>query len=281
VGQAVDVSQIDSYSDFSSFTGTRQGLYVKGTSDAWFDCYIYRDAFTPILAECPANQYGTSRGPLSQGIRTLDNIHNNDWSLYAGVEFGNGEYYPTPDSVKFTASSATSGGTIEVWLDSLETGEKVAECPVRNTGDLKTFQTFASAVIPVAGRHDVYLKFVGADTGKLFQLQWLVFTVQGGTHSSAPKTSDSAVPQSSGLEQNYPNPFNPSTLIRFKVPNPSFVSLKVYNLLGEEIDELAGKDFFAGVYSMTFNASRLASGPYVYTLRANDFVQSKKMFVLK
>jgi xylan 1,4-beta-xylosidase len=186
-----------------------------------------------------------------------------------------------PDSIKFTASSAASGGTIEVWLDSLETGEKIAECPIRNTGDLKTFQTFTSAVKPVSGRHDVYLKFVGAETGKLFQLQWLVFTVQGGTHSPAPRFSDSAMPRRSGLEQNFPNPFNPSTRIRFEVPDPSFVSLKVYNLLGEEISELAGKDFFAGAHSVTFDASRLAGGPYVYTLRAKDFVQSKKMLILK
>jgi len=90
VGQAIDISQIDSYSDYSTFTGTRQGLYVKGTSDAWFDLYIYRDAYTPILAECPANQYGTSRAYNSnaQGY-VLDNIHADDWAMYAGVEFGN------------------------------------------------------------------------------------------------------------------------------------------------------------------------------------------------
>jgi xylan 1,4-beta-xylosidase len=281
VGQAVDVAVIDSYSDFSSFTGTRQGLYVKGMSDAWFDLYIYRDAFTPILAECPANQYGTTRGTLIQGIRTLDNIHNNDWALYAGVEFGIGDYYSTPDSVKFTASCATSGGMVEVWLDSLETGEKIAECPISSTGDWKTFQTFAAAVEPVSGRHDVYLKFIGTETGKLFQLQWLVFTVKGGASSSTPKSPDSAIPSSFGLEQNFPNPFNPATLIRFKVARKSYVSLQVYNLLGEKISELAGKEFLAGVYSVIFDASHLASGLYLYTLRAKDFVQTKKMFIIR
>ena len=59
VGKAVDISVIDSYSDFSTFTGTRQGLYVTGMQNCWFDLYIYRDAYTPILAECPANQLGT------------------------------------------------------------------------------------------------------------------------------------------------------------------------------------------------------------------------------
>ncbi|HAH23201.1 MAG TPA: glycoside hydrolase, partial [Prolixibacteraceae bacterium] len=85
VGQSVDVSIVDSYSDFSSWIGTRQGLYVQG-SDAYFDLYIYRDAYTPIMAESPANQYGTSRSAALQGVSMLDNIHNNDWALYAGVE---------------------------------------------------------------------------------------------------------------------------------------------------------------------------------------------------
>jgi hypothetical protein len=280
VGQTVDVSQIDSYSDFSTFTGTRQGLYVKGTSDAWFDLYIYRDAYTPILAECPANQYGTSRRYTRQGY-VLDNIHVNDWAMYAGVEFGNVEYDKTPDSLKVIASSVRTGGSVEVWLDSLETGDKIAECLISNTGGWTTFQTFTSAVKPISGRHDVYLKFTGAETDKLFQLQWLYFTAKGDASTSVPKQSDSAFPQSFGLEQNFPNPFNPSTLNRFKVPDKSFVSLKVYNLLGEEIGELAGKEYFAGLHSVIFDASHLASGIYFYTLRVKDFMQTKKIFIIR
>ena len=82
---------VDSYSDFVTFTGTRQGLFVEGKR-AFFDLYIYRDAYSPILAECPANQYGTIRTSISDGIYKLDSINNNDWALYAGVEFGNEEY---------------------------------------------------------------------------------------------------------------------------------------------------------------------------------------------
>ncbi|MBN2009210.1 family 43 glycosylhydrolase [candidate division KSB1 bacterium] len=281
VGQAVDVSQVDSYSDFSTFTGTRQGLYVVGSNKAWFDLYIYRDAFTPILTECPANQYGTTRGTLRAGIRTLDNIHDGDWALYAGVEFGNGEYYSIPDSVTFTASCATSGGAVEVWLDSLGTGNKIATCNISSTGSWSTFQTFTSAVAPISGRHDVYLKFTGTETGKLFQLQWFHFTALSKNSTLVPKQSNSATPQSFSLQQNFPNPFNPTTRISFKVPNKSLISLKVYNLLGEEIAELAGKQFYAGEHSVVFDASYLASGIYFYTLRAKDFTQTRKMFLIR
>ncbi len=174
-GKNVDVTAIDSYSDFSSWIGTRQGLYVQG-SPAYFDLYIYRDAFSPVLAECPANQYGTSRGTPVQGIGILDNIHNQDWALYAGVEFGNGEYYEAADSVEFTASCGTEGGNIEVWLDSIDSGTKIADCLISNTGSWYEFKRFTAAVTNVTGNHDVYVRFRGTGTSKLFMLKWMTFT---------------------------------------------------------------------------------------------------------
>jgi xylan 1,4-beta-xylosidase len=173
VGQRFDISEIDSYSDFTTFTGTRQGLYVLD-SPAYFDLYIYRDAYTPILAECPANQYGTTVSAKVGGISSLDNIHDGDWALYAGVEFGNSEYVMQPDSFTVTASCATAGGTIEVWLDSLETGTKIAQCNVSSTGSWTTYKMFTTNVLaPVSGNHDVYLKFKAQTAEKLFMLQWL------------------------------------------------------------------------------------------------------------
>jgi xylan 1,4-beta-xylosidase len=174
VGEDFDVSEIDSYSDFVTFTGTRQGPYVRG-SDAFFDLYIYRDAYTPILAECPANQYGTWRPTNADNIYQLDSIHNNDWALYAGVEFGNDEYLKAPKTIEVTASSAGSGGAIEVWLDSIDTETKVANCEVLNTGSWSTFETFTAPVDHVKGRHDVYLRFTGPEPGRLFRLKWIRF----------------------------------------------------------------------------------------------------------
>jgi glucuronoarabinoxylan endo-1,4-beta-xylanase len=88
-------------------------------------------------------------------------------------------------------------------------------------------------------------------------------------------------PVSFKLYQNYPNPFNQSTRIKFEIPEKSFVSLKVYNLLGQEIDELAGKEFSAGRHSVTFDASHLANGIYFYTLRAGAFTETKKMYIMR
>jgi xylan 1,4-beta-xylosidase len=83
------------------------------------------------------------------------------------------------------------------------------------------------------------------------------------------------------LFQNYPNPFNSSTVINFEIPVKSFVSLKVYNLLGEEIVEMAGKDYFPGLHSVTFDESHLTRGIYYYTIKAKDFVQTKKMILMR
>ena len=177
VGQAVDISAIDSYSDFSTFTGTRQGLYVNGMQNCWFDLYIYRDAYTPILAECPANQLGTKRTVLSADTTVLDNIYYNDWALYAGVEFGGADYQKSPDSVSFVASSATNGGTVDVFIDSIDASTKIAECNIAGTGSWSAFKTFSAKLLkPVSGSHDVYLLFTGSATNKLFMLQSFYFT---------------------------------------------------------------------------------------------------------
>ncbi len=93
------------------------------------------------------------------------------------------------------------------------------------------------------------------------------------------------------LSQNYPNPFNPSTTIRFSMPEESFVTLKVFNTLGEEIRTLINEDIIAGNYEVEFSAKggsasggdawNLPSGIYFYRIQAGDFMQTKKMILLK
>ena len=90
-----------------------------------------------------------------------------------------------------------------------------------------------------------------------------------------------SIPTSFTLSQNYPNPFNPSTVIRFSVTKPSFVILKVYDVLGREIKTLVDEEKPAGTYEVTFNASTLPSGVYVYRLQAGTFIETKKMVLMK
>lgn len=83
------------------------------------------------------------------------------------------------------------------------------------------------------------------------------------------------------LEQNYPNPFNPSTSIKFSIKEKGNVSLTVFDLLGREITTLLEKEMEAGSYSISFDASNLVSGVYVYQLKSGNFIASKKMMLVK
>ncbi|MCU7493005.1 MAG: T9SS type A sorting domain-containing protein [Ignavibacteria bacterium] len=83
------------------------------------------------------------------------------------------------------------------------------------------------------------------------------------------------------LSQNYPNPFNPSTVINYEIPKTSRVTLKIFDMLGKEVTTLVNEYKEQGRYSVEFNASHLPSGTYIYELRANDFVKSGKMLLLK
>jgi hypothetical protein len=83
------------------------------------------------------------------------------------------------------------------------------------------------------------------------------------------------------LEQNYPNPFNPSTTIRYSVAQAGRVSLKVFNTLGQEVATLVDENVTVGEHKATFDASKLASGVYVYKISSGSMVESKKMLLLK
>jgi hypothetical protein len=91
----------------------------------------------------------------------------------------------------------------------------------------------------------------------------------------------SGIPATFALDQNYPNPFNPSTKIQFEIAEARFVTLKVYNLLGQEVASFINDRLDAGRYRAEFDAANLPSGTYLYRLQAGDFSESKKMTVLK
>jgi len=91
------------------------------------------------------------------------------------------------------------------------------------------------------------------------------------------------------LEQNYPNPFNPTTKIKFTIPSviasgakqSQMVTLKVYDVLGNEIATLVNEEKSSGRYEVSFNGSGLSSGIYFYTINAGSFGETKKMILLK
>jgi hypothetical protein len=89
------------------------------------------------------------------------------------------------------------------------------------------------------------------------------------------------LPEAYSLDQNYPNPFNPATTITYAVPHNSFISLRVIDILGNEVQTLVNEIKNAGTYTINFDAANVPSGVYFYTLEAGSFVTTKKMVLIK
>jgi xylan 1,4-beta-xylosidase len=270
IGSRIYVDKLDKYTtNYNGFSGNRQGLYVQGSS-ADFDLYIYRDAYSLIKANCPANQYGTTTTLLTDGTGTyvLDNIHQNDWALYAGVEFGTESYDKTCDSVQIVASSLTSdGATIEVWLDSIDTGTKIASCKIENTGSLKTFKTFCAKTIETTGRHDVYLKFTGTETSVLLNLKSLIFVPKPDNVSSI------TIPESGSKNLViYPNPTRTNVTIESDI---LFNKFELYDIKGELVLSKTENNLTT---SATYDIA-LAQGTYLAKVLNNNAYKSATLIV--
>ena len=93
--------------------------------------------------------------------------------------------------------------------------------------------------------------------------------------------TEGKIPHLFALYQNYPNPFNPVTKIEFQIPNNDFVTLKIYNLLGEEVATLLSDQLLSGIHSIEWNSSDLASGVYIYQVKTGSYQAVKKMLLLK
>lgn len=131
---------------------------------------------------------------------------------------------------------------------------------------------------------DYYLRLVTTVTGEAgYSLANIVNdnTTLAKKNYQAINFTGSEIPITYALEQNYPNPFNPITTIRYQLPKEGLVALKVYDILGAEVATLVNEEKVAGKYEVNFNASKLASGVYIYRLNVNDFVNVKKMVLVK
>ena len=89
------------------------------------------------------------------------------------------------------------------------------------------------------------------------------------------------MPDIFNLSQNYPNPFNPATTIKFDIAKASLVKLSVFDITGKEIEVLTNERLNPGTYSVKWDAGKVSSGIYFYRLTAGDFIQTRKMILVK
>ncbi|MEJ2629447.1 MAG: T9SS type A sorting domain-containing protein, partial [bacterium] len=137
-------------------------------------------------------------------------------------------------------------------------------------------------------QNDMRVRYIGQTGARMFVSPW---DMPQDVWSNSPKPEEDGpvlsvrdlpgVPKVYSLSQNYPNPFNPETMIRFSIPEQGLVTLKVYNVLGEEVKTLIDKEMTSGSYEVDFNGTNLSSGIYLYTITAGNYVATKKMILLK
>jgi hypothetical protein len=93
--------------------------------------------------------------------------------------------------------------------------------------------------------------------------------------------NETGIPNEFTISQNYPNPFNPTTTIKYNIKEITMVVLKVFDILGREVVTLVNEEKPAGSYEIVFNAANLPSGIYFYRLQAGDYIETKKMVLMK
>lgn len=140
---------------------------------------------------------------------------------------------------------------------------------------IKTIKPTGNIIYPNTGDTQLILTTRPIKTGDKF-----TFTASKNLITT-PVLDDQIAPDKFELEQNYPNPFNPSTTISFTIPKEGKVALYIYNILGEKVTTLVDEFLLKGNYKYNFNASNFASGVYIYSLRYNNKIISKKMVLLK
>ncbi len=248
-----------------------------------FDVKPSSSNITPSVLATQANQYGmllkcfversyfSSRGKI---INVSKDGLNDQWAFVA-----NASLWDAKDQCKPAFYAAANVGLNYNALDSLISD---ADTLQQNQYTSESWSSFSSALISAkkAKEKNYSYQISAADT--LGNAKALLDTAINGLVKVSTDIRDMKnTPKHFELYQNYPNPFNPATKISYSVPKNGYVSLKVYNLLGEEIATLYEGVRQAGHYVVTFNGSGFASGMYLYQLKADNFTETKKLILLK
>ncbi len=192
-------------------------------------------------------------------------IDAGEWLNYTVNAVTAGKY-----DINFRTSGGSSGGKIQVRIDEQPVGN-IVNVPV--SGGWQSWVTIEGpkGVALTLGSHKMQLQFVAAG----FNLSTIEFVLK------TTDVIDYNIPDKFELEQNYPNPFNPTTKIKFALPKNSFTVLSVFDVLGMEVKTLIKNELTAGVHQVEFDASNLAAGIYFCRIQSDNFIDIKKMLLIK
>jgi hypothetical protein len=131
-------------------------------------------------------------------------------------------------------------------------------------------------------KYDTYDKFNPNYFLKMVKAAFVTLASLATDHGSIGINNlSNEIPKKYVLEQNYPNPFNPATNVKFSICNTQFVTLKIHDMLGREVANLVNEQLAPGTYEVDWNASQFPGGIYFYTLTAGDYMETKRMTMIK
>jgi hypothetical protein len=254
---------------YTTYPSNPKIFYYNTTNDTWtYDSDV--PAERGLALACFLNPQGKLfYGGGNSGGST--NYQVNCWT-------GDGGFIP----VELASFSATVSGSevLLSWITATETNNALFE--IQRSVDGKSFARIGTVTGNGTSTETNYYSFEDKNlsTGKYFyRLKQVDFS--GTFEFSNVIEANIFTPDKFELSQNYPNPFNPSTTINFKIPEKEYVTLKVYDIMGNEVALLLSKELESGNHSIDFEATRLASGTYCYKLQAGNKIETRKMLLIK
>ncbi len=261
----------------------REGVVVKDSAEFYFAIGdIILDGENVNFVEFDDTLAIEGREMLNDYLLSLPLSVNNNSSLTYGVQYG------IVDSA-FAVNALSDGSNINfrVQLIDDQTGEVIGLFDNITYSQDNVFQynnVGYQLDMTGIGNRTVRLKLVvntESESDYSLSKRFADEVILGKAGYKQVKYQGSLAVTDYAIEQNYPNPFNPSTTIRYQIPQDGLVTLKVYDILGKEVATLVNDVKASGRYEVNFNASSLASGVYLYRLIVNEYVNVKKMLLLK
>ena len=222
-------------------------------------------------------------GPLCRPVIGRSSDNN---ALFSAFIVQTNKFMGMPDTANFHAiyltTSADSGAT---WLKPVKItpNSPVMDWTYPSMTSINDVDTNNYYVNMTIQKDTIPGSFVqGAVNGpSLAQLMFTRIKINKDSVVTGTINNFNEIPNAYNLQQNYPNPFNPTTTIKYAIPRPGFVSLKVYDVLGKEVANLVNQEMATGYYSVDFDGSNLGSGVYFYRIESAGFIQTRKMLLIK
>jgi hypothetical protein len=196
--------------------------------------------------------------PVLSGPATGDTLAAQDTCL---------EWMPVPNVTSYEVQIASDSAFSYVVLDSIVVSDTAF-----------TIENIIDSKLSLETKYFWRVKAIDSTNSSQFSATWSFITP---SRITGIQTNANGIPKTYQLSQNYPNPFNPTTVIKYSLPKAQFVTLVVYDVLGQEVASLVNERQAAGNYQVNFSGDRFASGVYFYILKAGHFVSTRKMLLLK